>query len=352
MMVAATDRSRVSRNEVRIAGDRVVVVTLWRVHAGVRLRLDHVRQRRREATEGREGSLASRGRPGERDHAQDDQLPVMLRGNERHGRAGHDVGDGRQLLGRRIGGRDEPRDGCWRGGQDEHAAGELGQVVQSQLEAGRHSEVAAATPDGPEQVGMAIGIDSQELAIGGDDVRGQQVVDRQAVLAHQVADAATKGDAADAHRGRVAEAGDELVFDDRGRVRARGQPRLDPRRVTCDVELQGAHVPQVQHDAVIDDTHATIAVAAAPDGQRQASGSGQRDDRLHVGVVGDLDDDPWAPVDATHEHGARMIVVGVVGRDHPAPDRAAERTQVDGTGGGGAGLHQALLSGRFSQARS
>ena len=50
-----------------------------------------------------------------------------------------------------------------------------------------------------------------ELAVGGDDLGGEQVVDREAVLAHEEADAAAERDAADPDRARVAEPGREAV---------------------------------------------------------------------------------------------------------------------------------------------
>ncbi len=59
--------------------------------------------------------------------------------------------------------------------------------------------------------GWRLGVDVQQLAVGGDDVGGEQVVDRQAVLAHEVADAAAEREAADADRAGVAEADREAV---------------------------------------------------------------------------------------------------------------------------------------------
>jgi endonuclease YncB( thermonuclease family) len=47
----------------------------------------------------------------------------------------------------------------------------------------------------------------KELAVGGDDLGREQVVDGQAVVADQIADPASQGEAADADRPGVAEAG-------------------------------------------------------------------------------------------------------------------------------------------------
>ena len=53
---------------------------------------------------------------------QHDELAVVLLGHERHRRAGHDVGDRRQLVRRGLGGGDEPGDRVRRGRQDQHPA--------------------------------------------------------------------------------------------------------------------------------------------------------------------------------------------------------------------------------------
>ena len=55
--------------------------------------------------------------------------------------------------------------------------------VEPELEPGHDAEVAAAAADRPEQVRVRLGVDAEELAVGGHDLGGEQGVDRQAVLA-------------------------------------------------------------------------------------------------------------------------------------------------------------------------
>ena len=50
-----------------------------------------------------------------------------------------------------------------------------------------------------------LGVDAEQLAVGGHDLGGEQGVDRQAVLADEVADAAAERDPADPDRAGVAE---------------------------------------------------------------------------------------------------------------------------------------------------
>ena len=86
--------------------------------------------------------------------------------------------------------------------QDEHPADDAGELVEPELEARHDAEVAAAAADRPEQVGLVLGVDAAQLAVGRDDLGREQVVDRQAVLAHEVADAAAGRDPADARPSR------------------------------------------------------------------------------------------------------------------------------------------------------
>ena len=65
---------------------------------------------------------------------------------------------------------------------------------------------------------MVLGIHVQELAVRGHHFRGQQIVNRQPVLADQVANAAAQRDAANAHRAGIAEAGSEAVRACRGGI--------------------------------------------------------------------------------------------------------------------------------------
>ena len=99
---------------------------------------------------------------------------------------------------------------------------------ETELEAGRDAEVAAAAADGPEQIRVRLGVDAQERAVRGHDLSRQQAVDGQAVACAQVADAATQGDAADADRARVPEPGGESMGIDRRRGFAGGEACLRP----------------------------------------------------------------------------------------------------------------------------
>ena len=129
-------------------------------------------------------------RPGMDEHGQDDHLAVVLLRDEGHRRGGHDVGDRRELLGRGLGGRHEAGDGLGRRRQDEHASRDRVHRMEPELEARHDAEVAAAAADRPEEVRVALVVDLQDPAVGEDDLGGEQVVDRQALLADEIPDAA------------------------------------------------------------------------------------------------------------------------------------------------------------------
>jgi hypothetical protein len=59
--------------------------------------------------------------------------------------------------------------------------------VQPVVEARDDADVPAAAADRPEQLGLAVGVDLEHAAVGGDDLGAEEVVDREPVLADQVA---------------------------------------------------------------------------------------------------------------------------------------------------------------------
>src|SRR2546430_5265911 len=66
------------------------------------------------------------------------------------------------------------------------------QGVEPELELGDDPEVAAAAANAPEEVGVLILARLDELTVGGDQIDGEQLIDREAVLAHHPADAAAE----------------------------------------------------------------------------------------------------------------------------------------------------------------
>ena len=74
--------------------------------------------------------------------------------------------------------------------QHHHPAHDRPDGVQSELETRRDTEVAAAPAYRPEEVGLRLGVHAPELTVRGYDIGSEEVVDRETVFAHEVADAA------------------------------------------------------------------------------------------------------------------------------------------------------------------
>jgi hypothetical protein len=97
------------------------------------------------------------------------------------------------------------------------------------VEPGDDTEVSAATPDRPEQVGVVVRVDRADAAVCGDQFGGQHVVDRQSVATRQEADAAAEGRPADPRAAGVAETDGQLVVAELSGQRSGGEPAARPR---------------------------------------------------------------------------------------------------------------------------
>src|SRR5262245_6373990 len=73
--------------------------------------------------------------------------------------------------------------------------------MRLELERCDHAEVAPRAAYGPEQILVLVCARPPHLAVGGDDLDGQQAVDRESILPPKMADASVQGEAADARGG-------------------------------------------------------------------------------------------------------------------------------------------------------
>ena len=172
------------------------------------------------------------------------------------------------------------------------------QRAQPILEPRRDAKVAASAADRPEQIRVQRGVGSHDFAIRRHDVRGEDVVDGQAVPAGEVPDAAPERDPADPDRTGVPELDRQPVRADRCAHVRGGQAQSPPRPCARGVDLDRSEVVEVEDDAAIVRAVAGAAVPAAPHGERQARGAGDLDDLRDVGGVGDPRDRGRAKVEA------------------------------------------------------
>jgi hypothetical protein len=197
--------------------------------------------------------------------------------------------------------------------------------VEPVVEAGDDAEVATASPDRPEEVCVAVAVDLQDLAVGGHHLRAEQVVDRQPVLAHEVADATAEREAADPDRGRVAKAHGEPVAGGGRRHLTRGEAAGGMHDPRVGVDLERSQSAEVEHEAALARAVAGSAVAAAANRELDAGLSRERDDARDLAGICGSDDRRRAAVDRREEDGARRLVAGLVRPDHGI-GQAAELT--------------------------
>ena len=137
--------------------------------------------------------------------------------------------------------------------------------VQPDIERGDDAEVPATAAQRPEQVRVLGLAGGDEAAVGEHDVRGQQIVHRQAVLAGQVAVAAAEGEASDARCRHDAGGGGEAESVRCDVHFAPCRAALDAGGARVGVHLDAVHPRQVNDDTVLDGSEARTAVAASAD---------------------------------------------------------------------------------------
>ena len=141
--------------------------------------------------------------------------------------------------------------------------------VRRVLERGHHAEVAASAPQGPEQVGVLVRARAQVAPVGGDELAGDEVVDRHAVCAalvgyppESVRPAMPVSETTPP--GTASPNGLRLAVDVGPRA-ATLRPDGAPLRIDADA----AHPREVDHHAVVADCRAGDVVPAAAHRQGQ-----------------------------------------------------------------------------------
>ena len=170
--------------------------------------------------------------------------------------------------------------------------------VQPEAEPGDHAEVAAAAPQRPEQVRVPVAAGRPDLAVGADDLGLDQVVDRPAEPAGQVAEAAAEGQAGHADLGDEAERGGQAVGLGGPVDVAQPAARPDLGQPGLGVDRDRAHAGQVDGQAAVGDGRPGDVVAAALDAEQHAVVAGEADRGGHVAGRGRLEDEgrgPWRP---------------------------------------------------------
>ena len=184
-------------------------------------------------------------------------------------------------------------------GRPEHRSGHDGGAngVQREPERADDTEVPAAAPQRPEQVGVIVGRCPNDVALGGDHLGLHEIVDGEPVFTHQPADAAAETEATDAG-----------VADDAAR---RGQTvclclvvdvapqgaALDECRALERIDDNGAHRREVDHDAVVANRGAGHIVAPASHGDLEVAVAGEPHRCGHISGATAAGDQSRTPID-------------------------------------------------------
>ncbi len=182
--------------------------------------------------------------------------------------------------------------------------------MQPEEERRHDAEVAAAASQRPEEIRVLVGAGGDEAAVREDDIRREQVIDGQPVLAGQVPDAAAERQAADAGAGHGSRR-DRQPEGVGGVVHVGpGGAALDARRAGDRVDAHALHAPEVEHEAAVYAGEAGAVVAAAANRELHAVLAGEGDRRDDVGDIGDLHDQGGSLVDHAVVQRASVVIAG------------------------------------------
>src|SRR5690606_35467081 len=151
------------------------------------------------------------------------------------------------------------------GRQDQGTTEDLRHLGQLELELGDDADIATATADRPEEIGVRGRAGGDDLAVGRDDARREQVVDRQPVAADHEADTAAGGEPTRADRVRRAGREGEPVRGGGTVQVAGGRACLDAGRAGDRIDDDPFHGGEVDDNGVVGDAVAGEAVPATAD---------------------------------------------------------------------------------------
>jgi hypothetical protein len=209
--------------------------------------------------------------------------------------------------------------------EQREAAEDLGaHGVEGELERGHDAEAAAPAAQGPQELRVLAVRGAHDPPVPGDELRRQQVVAGQAVLALEPAGPAAQREAGDAG-GRDAAAGDGEA------VGLGGAVDLRPDRAAsaaCDatarVDLDVGHVAEVEDDAVVAQRQPGDRMAAGAHRDREAVLAGERERGDDVIDADAARDEPRPPPDHRVEERAGVLVSRVAGLVHAAEQTEAQ----------------------------
>ena len=166
-------------------------------------------------------------------------------------------------------------------------------------------------PRSPQKSSGSVGlVDTQPLAVGGDQLERRDVVAREPELAGEPAHPAAERQPADAGVGHVARGRRQPVLHRGAIERAEQRAALDPGATALRIDADAAHRGQVDHQAAVRDAQPEHAVPAAAHADLEVALAAVADRLDHVVRARTADDRPWPAVDHRVPHRSRLVVSG------------------------------------------
>ncbi len=202
------------------------------------------------------------------------------------------------------------------------------ELVEPELEGRRDPEVRAGTPQAPEELGLLRRARPDQAAIRRDELDRLKIVDRQAEVALEAADAAAERqpghpgvtDHPDRADETVCLGGDIELAEQRAAVRPSGAPLR--------VDGHTAELGEVDHEPAVGGRVPGGAVAPGSDGDLEVTLPSEADGCRDVLHVLRADEDGRSPVEHRVPDPARVVVSIVVRSDDLAPERLTQAIHV------------------------
>ena len=185
-------------------------------------------------------------------------------------------------------------------------------------------EVAAATAQPPEQIGLVVGIDDAHLTVGRHHLDLHDVVDGQAVLAHQPSDPSTKRETGHTSGGDHPARRRLPVDVGRPVVLLPGHTPLRTGAAPSRIDVHPPHQREVDHQPALGHGSTGHVVTSAAHRDLQAALTPKAHRVTHVGHVVAARDETRALVDQTVVHGSHLVVARIVGQQQRAVERSRQ----------------------------
>ena len=146
------------------------------------------------------------------------------------------------------------------------------------------------TPHPPEQVGVLGGTGCEHVPIGSDDLNGQQVINREAVFAHQPAYAPTQSESCQPGSRDITDGGGQPKCLGLAHKFADGEACLGPGDALHRIDLDAFHAGEIDDEAPIAGSVAREAMTTTTNSDGKVLTACELDSRDDIGNVGAADD--------------------------------------------------------------